>query len=386
MPYATHPPVSPQIFKVLLKDDNHTPDMESIELETTAREFIEYVDDMNLPVAVTHRVLETALLAEDIDEQFSEAFEQAEQIVSMQAGGEGAEDAEDAIGAIKDELGTATNEETSLAVEERGALDTAALGILPTFEEPVIEDRRPLRHPNHLVRFNRVFDERSRRTLHLVDEELLFQDENNLPDKISITNPHLCVACHCDFAKEQPVLTACGHLWHKDCINQCFRVALQSRTNWPAKCCHRREGLDSCAVQAYLDADVTQLLSQKEEEYSTPNPTYCPKCLRFLPKKDFDGLWVSCCSTIICVKCSVPRVDHIISVSQVVCPEKLSPEDRALVDQEGWKPCPTYHQLIDRKEGCNQMRCSICKTKFCYKCGHTRDAIDRCGCEIWGFE
>ena len=208
-------------------------------------------------------------------------------------------------------------------------------------------------------------------------------DPNNLPDAIIVGDPNSCVGCLGDFGDEVLVLTACEHRWHKECLNRAFRVALESRSNWPVKCCNRRKGLDASTVHEDLENDVRKLLAERGQEFSTPNPIYCPQCSQFVPTAGVEGPWTVCCETAICVKCGEPPLKHLTPpVESVICPDKLSPEDRNLVKKQGWKICPTCRHLIERRDGCNLMLCSSCKTKFCYGCGETRDSTINCDCGL----
>ena len=201
------------------------------------------------------------------------------------------------------------------------------------------------------------------------------------------SDPSDCVVCLGDFSDTQPVGLACGHLWHRECLNQASRIALKSRSNWPARYRNGRKGLDTSAMYEYLEEDVQHLLAERGKEFDTPNPIYYPSCTKFVPTSGLEVPWTSCCVTAICVKCAEPRSEHLTPLlGDIICPDKLSPEDRTLVEKTGWKSCPTCRHRIERREGCNLMQCSSCKTRFCYKCGRTRDVTERRGCGLWDFE
>ena len=91
-----------------------------------------------------------------------------------------------------------------------------------------------------------------------------------------------CPVCQLPVEEEPPIRNTCGHLWHRECLNNNLRHALQQRANWPAKCC-RQTQVEIAVVSGHLDEDVRALWGERGEGYSTPRPTYCHQCFKFIP-------------------------------------------------------------------------------------------------------
>jgi IBR domain, a half RING-finger domain len=195
-----------------------------------------------------------------------------------------------------------------------------------------------------------------------------------------------CPGCMDLVTEPLGVFIECGHSWHRECLNDNFHNALQSRNNWPAKCCSSSERIDHNSIQEYLDDYILQLLFARVEEFESPNPIFCSNlsCGEFIPDAVVDNgqtYWVNCpeCQMTTCKLCKCPSLQHSMPG---VCPTFLSAENEQLAEQEGWKVCPRpgCSTLIDRSEGCDTMECPACQTEFCYRCGCLlRDGIP-CNC------
>ncbi len=47
--------------------------------------------------------------------------------------------------------------------------------------------------------------------------------------------------------------------------------------------------------------------------------------------------------------------------------------------KEGWKPCPTCKEMIEKEDGCDHMQCE-CGHEFCYQCGRSYTGGMPCNC------
>ena len=195
-----------------------------------------------------------------------------------------------------------------------------------------------------------------------------------------------CPGCTDTVSGPEAIYITCGHPWHRDCINDNFHNALQSRQNWPPKCCNGIHHIDPISVEAYLDDEVLFLLMERREEFESPNPIFCSNlsCGKFISDSVVNNgstYWVTCplCRFTSCKLCKCPLLQHPMPG---VCPTFLDTENQALADREGWKMCPRSgcRTMIERSEGCDTMECPTCKTEFCYRCRETLRGGVPCNC------
>ena len=203
-----------------------------------------------------------------------------------------------------------------------------------------------------------------------------------------------CPACTDNVTDETGAfLPECGHKWHIECLNRCFKVALSSKQHFPPRCCrsvlHRNKGcIDYEAVKKHLDDDVVVLWNERAEEWLSKDPTYCQTkgCTGgFISQAQIESGSAHClvCKQDMCVECKAPSSAHIGGSH----PNMLSEEDEALMEEKKWKQCPNLRcrKVLERTDGCDHMTCSECGEQFCYRCGQTQSpASVGCTC-LQGF-
>lgn len=159
-----------------------------------------------------------------------------------------------------------------------------------------------------------------------------------------------------------------------DCLEKTFEIALKDHERMPARCCDRV--LYPGVAADILPPAELQRYKERYDEYTTPNPFYCPvaTCSTFIPprlQEVVDGK-LSCpaCATQSCLECrNVASDDH-------TCERK---EEKAILDTYNYKACPKCGTGLMRMYGCAHVRCQ-CGAHFCWDCERPIQACYRQPC------
>src|SRR5699024_7279209 len=127
------------------------------------------------------------------------------------------------------------------------------------------------------------------------NESIVFEDPPAWLDK--------CECCHDSFSPSIMATAPCSHKYCRACLNDLFRSASVDESLFPPRCCKRPIPVDT----NLLSTETVDLFRAKEEEFSTPNRTYChrPQCSAFLPAHCIQGNLAACgkCKFKTCVAC-----------------------------------------------------------------------------------
>ncbi|KAF2194937.1 hypothetical protein K469DRAFT_743654 [Zopfia rhizophila CBS 207.26] len=221
-----------------------------------------------------------------------------------------------------------------------------------------------------------------------------------LPPPAPPVDPKIsCITCCEEFStdKEHSAILRpcrnCESTYCSQCVKDMFIKACREPSRMPPRCCNM---LQLHVAIPYLTKAEAAEYRQKYEEWSTPNPFYCPvpSCSvfispRLLPstetskkgKQRVDSVVgtpqppvVACpeCRTDICVKC------RQLSHTTTVCNELAFGDDNetaALLKSWGYKRCPKCGNGVRRMLGCNHMQC-LCGAAWCWVC---QQPMDECG-------
>jgi hypothetical protein len=206
-----------------------------------------------------------------------------------------------------------------------------------------------------------------------------------------------CLICCMDMPKDSLVevlkpCLACTSVYCAPCIKKMFLDACKDTSRMPPRCC---VPLNIQQAKPYLTTEEVALFRAKYEEWSTPNPLYCPvpACSAFIPdrllpehlrtktKRRVDSgvgtpksetFACPTCEASICVDCR----QHAHPGSMCTIGEfGLDEETAKLLQQWGYKKCPKCGHGVKRMFGCNHMACR-CGAHFCWSC---LENITECG-------
>ncbi|KAI9727931.1 MAG: hypothetical protein M1828_005336 [Chrysothrix sp. TS-e1954] len=163
-----------------------------------------------------------------------------------------------------------------------------------------------------------------------------------------------CAACEEDFPKRLMSKSECGHVYHRHCLQKLFSDAINNEADHPARCC--KIEIPVRGNRMLLSPAIQTAYELAFREYATPanRRTYCatPSCGRFMPEG------------------SNLRRTKACHVGQCMN-EHDDQQLLQLANVEGWARCPYCGRLIERTEGCPDMRCN-CGNHFDFNEHHVK--------------
>ena len=198
--------------------------------------------------------------------------------------------------------------------------------------------------------------------------------------KYKIRRNRQAIAVECPVCLDEvssPIKMTCGHSWCRTCF-QNYLTAASEQKLFPLTClgnegkCTERISLYA-AKEVLSAADFDALVSAAFDTYVQTHPEelhYCPTpdCLQvFRPAPE--GILLQCpsCLVRICPTCKADAHDGL------TCTELKDGDNlfKEWADQRDVKRCPGCHIAIEKDEGCNHMKCTVCQTHICWMCMKT---------------
>ncbi|CAO2653119.1 Nn.00g025300.m01.CDS01 [Neocucurbitaria sp. VM-36] len=209
-----------------------------------------------------------------------------------------------------------------------------------------------------------------------------------------------CLICCIQLPKEKDpryikeVITpckTCTNAYCISCVKKMFTDACRDLTRMPPRCC---VPIHLHHVRPYLSQAEVAEFKSKYEEWSTPNPFYCPvpTCSVFIPerllpqqakpngKRTDSGVGTPTTNTFPCPTCDArlcvgcrqgAHPDSMCTVAEF----GIDAETAALLKSWGYKKCPKCGHGLKRMFGCNHMECR-CGAHFCWVCLEGRNECD----------
>ena len=160
-----------------------------------------------------------------------------------------------------------------------------------------------------------------------------------------------CVVCMQVVHPTDLVTLACGDLYCRLCLNECFENATLNEASFPPACAHG--SIDFTNVKTSLFRAVSEAFESKAEEFSTPNRTYCyePTCSAWIRPSSIQNNIATChaCSSATCVFCKAKVHDDECSEDPAVKSFMVTAQ------QEGYRQCSQCRRMIERYTGCNHI-------------------------------
>ncbi|KAF2657045.1 hypothetical protein K491DRAFT_691415 [Lophiostoma macrostomum CBS 122681] len=220
------------------------------------------------------------------------------------------------------------------------------------------------------------------------------------PPRPPPVNPDVsCVICTERFPKSQEHTSfvhpckPCGGAFCTSCVKDMFVKACKDKSRMPPRCCNQ---FQLHVARPFLTDVEAAEYREKYEEWSTPNPFYCPvpTCSAFIPtrvlqqsrntskgKQRVDSVVgtptspvIACpkCTSSVCTNCR--QLAHPGSECMKLT-FGVDEETAALLKSWGYKKCPKCGNGIRRMYGCNHMEC-LCGAHFCWVCLKERNDCD----------
>jgi len=222
------------------------------------------------------------------------------------------------------------------------------------------------------------------RALRLRGDEKVFNAAKDAVElvrkKYKIRRNRQAIAVECPVCFDEvssPIKMTCGHSWCRACFQNYLTAAIEQKffpltcLGNEGKCTERislyaaREVLSAADFDTTVSAAFdTYVQTHPEELHYCPTPD-CPQVFRPAP----EGIFVQCpsCLVRICPTCKADAHDGL------TCAESKDGDNlfNEWADQRDVKRCPSCHIAIEKDEGCNHMKCTVCQTHICWVCMKT---------------
>jgi hypothetical protein len=216
-------------------------------------------------------------------------------------------------------------------------------------------------------------------------------------------SPIHCLTCGEAFAKgeEDTALYPCSRCHNSycaECIKGMFVDACADMSRMPPKCCVQ---IPLHHARPHLTQEEAMLFRSKYEEWSTPNPFYCPvaRCSAFIPERLLpqkntgrkgkqrvdSGVGTPTSAVIACPSCEtdICTTCRNLAHANATCDPLefgIDKETAELLRMWGYKRCPKCGNGLKRMFGCNHMECR-CGAHFCWVCLKNQETGCQGGCE-----
>ena len=190
----------------------------------------------------------------------------------------------------------------------------------------------------------------------------------------------------CSICFQQKLLSPlhpCRHTFCLECISSYVSVKCNT-FEIPIKCPANKcpSVIDPNDLREILSDDLFKrviFLTRKKEGFIS-----CPFCSAISAPKDSTNV-ITChnCHRTFCSHHGNAHPNHI------TCEEyeeslDFNPDLKPSMSliQQTTKECPNCHALTALEEGCNLVKCTLCNTKFCYKCLETNLVVTKSGVQV----
>lgn len=244
---------------------------------------------------------------------------------------------------------------------------------------PTTAPASTLANPLSLLSFPRSYQSRNEGSSSTeVKPMVLFSGRSSAPK--ASTSSHASKAVECTICGDEIrgtiIKAPCGTCsYDTSCLKELYTRATMDESLFPPRCCQKP--FELVDVQTHLGLTLTREFKKKAIEFSTPNRVYChqPHCSKFLGPVTKTIRFIQCSNCLSSTCSSCKQKYHY----PLPCTTTQDAEVIALGDRNGWKRCPSCHQLIELSVGCYHMTCR-CRHEFCYLCAAT---WKRCQCVQW---
>ena len=202
------------------------------------------------------------------------------------------------------------------------------------------------------------------------DEKYEFTTDASPPmDKVFIAGGNYCPICFTADDEASMIVLHCGHRYHDDCFHTKMNPEDASILQLPIQCDTCQKPLIWQDICSYLSEKIIhRIMKISFRKYVLNNqdnyiPCFGVNCDQIFLSNNKEK-YCDICNTTYCLPCSIKQQSGIPIHPERPC---VDPEPIHLEDF-GASPCPSCKAPIQKSEGCYHMKCSQCKTHFCWGC------------------
>ncbi|CAI5741075.1 unnamed protein product [Peronospora destructor] len=194
--------------------------------------------------------------------------------------------------------------------------------------------------------------------------------------RFSMEETFLCQICY-DYTPMNTsyALLACGHTFCVTCLKSYLECKVKEGQVYPTCFFEQLEDKITCKADILVD-DIRSLVSkevwQKYDKFKFNKEhelaRQCPYCdhSQLYAGSDYPECTCEACSGDFCFVHSSAHQGRTCAEydKKMIAVEKLN---NALISKIS-KPCPSCQNNVEKTGGCNQMKCVVCSTSFCWIC------------------
>ncbi|RLN87353.1 hypothetical protein BBJ28_00024878, partial [Nothophytophthora sp. Chile5] len=193
---------------------------------------------------------------------------------------------------------------------------------------------------------------------------------------LSMEETFLCQICY-DYVPvtTSVTLSACGHSFCETCLRNYLEFKIGEAQVYPRCFFERKEDKSACSMEISVDdiqANVSEEVWQKYTKFKFNKENelarQCPYCdhSQICAGSDQPECVCEACHREFCFLHSSAHQGRSCADydKKMIAVEKLN---HALISEIS-KPCPGCQNNVEKTGGCNQMKCVVCNTSFCWIC------------------
>eukprot|EP00927_Polykrikos_kofoidii_P032090 TRINITY_DN27435_c0_g1_i2.p1 TRINITY_DN27435_c0_g1~~TRINITY_DN27435_c0_g1_i2.p1 ORF type:complete len:656 (-),score=99.40 TRINITY_DN27435_c0_g1_i2:196-2163(-) len=232
----------------------------------------------------------------------------------------------------------------------------------------------------------------------------LLAHDHSVRDERRLRETQPCMVCFDELLGSRGLFLSCGHFGCRDCLGHMAKLHIGEANLSALRC-----PITDCREGFGLDA--MQELSLQHCLDTMRDVAYCPRCdeqagaARAACIMDEDGCArCDACGFVFCGRCRLVFHPGTVCASsgerlealeqRAVGPGKEADAARAELMSMRLilttsRSCPGCSSSIEKTSGCNKMRCRVCQTQFCWKCGKEIEGYDHFAsaeCKLFGEE
>lgn len=159
--------------------------------------------------------------------------------------------------------------------------------------------------------------------------------------------------------------------------NNCYKTYINSKINekdFKIECFYCNIHINDRDINRVIDRDINKLRTDYENSLKIRCKCNYEMKLEFSKKKYYYKCYNNNCeynNTKICMYCD-NKIKHLFIFGHK-CKNKTSKLIKKKIKNNLVKPCPNCNFLIEKNNGCQHMKCVICKKEFCWNCRKIKD-------------
>ncbi len=205
--------------------------------------------------------------------------------------------------------------------------------------------------------------------------------ENLTNEKLD--NPLECQICMENLTRTNlGFMSECNHYYCRNCIKQYIMTNIDDNT-LDIECLHPKcnvilsqhmllKFVSEKTMAKYYNSLLNICVAKSKDMIFCPKPTCSKICIKGECSNKVNCLY---CYNQFCFVCKVTYKDKHKCEHKDLMKDIPTEILESFDNKDKVKICPQCRNIIEKKDGCNTMKCKLCDTQFCWECLCTHDTI-----------